>query len=76
MKVDSNKLQELIKDKLRANVDVFENFDTDRSFECRSSLKKFVEDNTQSTFSSQLYHCIGLSEDLYNNVMHTRAKAD
>lgn len=76
MKVDSNKLQELIKDKLRANVDVFENFDTDRSFECRSSLKKFVEDNTQSTFSSQLYNCIGLSEDLYNHVMRTRAKAD
>lgn len=76
MKVDSNKLQDLIKDKLRENIDVFENFETDRSFECRSSLKKFVEDNTQSTFSSQLYNCIGLSEDLYNHTMRTRAKTD
>lgn len=76
MKVDSNKLQDLIKDKLRENIDVFENFETDRSFECRSSLKKFVEDNTQSTFSSQLYNCIGLSEDLYDHVMRTRAKTD
>ena len=52
MKFDSSKLQDLIKDKLRENVDVFENFETGRSFECTSSLKKFVEDNTQSTFSS------------------------
>lgn len=64
MKVNSTKLQDLIKEKLRENVDVFENFETDRSFECMSSLKKFLEDNTQSTFDSQLYNCIGLSEDL------------
>ena len=76
MKVDSNKLQDLIKDKLRENIDVFDNFETGRSFECTSSLKKFVEDDTQSTFSSQLYNCIGLSEDLYDHVMRARAKAD
>lgn len=76
MKVDSSKLQDLIKDKLRENVDVFENFETGRSFECTSSLKKFAEDNTQSTFSSQLYNCVGLSEDLYDHVMRTRAKTD
>lgn len=76
MKVDSDKLQNLIKDKLQENIDVFGNFSTDRSFECMSSLKKFVEDKTQSTFSSQLYNCIGLSEDLYNHVMRARAKTD
>lgn len=76
MKVNSNTLQDLIKDKLRENIDVFENFSTDDSFVCMSSLKKFVEDDTQSTFNSQLYNCIGLSEDLYDHVMRTRAKTD
>lgn len=76
MKVDSNKLQEIVKERLRENIDVFENFETGRSFECTSSLKKFAEDDTQSTFSSQLYNCIGLSEDLYDHVMRTRAKTD
>lgn len=76
MKVNSNTLQDLIKDKLRENIDVFENFSTDDSFVCMSSLKKFVEDDTHSTFNSQLYNCIGLSEDLYDHVMRTRAKTD
>ena len=31
MKVDYHKLQDLIKDKLRENIDVFEDFETDRS---------------------------------------------
>lgn len=42
MKVDYKKFQDLIKDKLRENIDVFEDFETDRSFEGSEWLKKFV----------------------------------
>lgn len=76
MKVDYHKLQDLIKDKLRENVDVFEDFDTDRSFEGSEWLKKFAEDDKKQSIKTQLYNCIGLSEDLYNHVMRKRAKAD
>lgn len=76
MKVDYHKLQDLIKDKLRENIDVFEDFDTDRSFEGSEWLKKFAEDDKKQSIKTQLYNCIGLSEDLYNHVMRKRAKAD
>ena len=76
MKVDYHKLQDLIKDKLRENVDVFEDFDTDRSFEGSEWLKKFAEDDKKQSIKTQLYNCIGLSEDLYNHVMRKRAKSD
>lgn len=40
MKVDYKKLQDLIKDKLRENIDVFEDFETDQSFEGSEWIKK------------------------------------
>lgn len=76
MKVDYKKFQDLIKDKLRENIDVFEDFETDRSFEGSEWLKKFVEDDKQQSIKTQLYDCIGLSEDLYDHVMRKRAKSD
>lgn len=76
MKVDYHKLQDLIKDKLRENIDVFEDFDTDRSFEGSEWIKKFAEDDKKQTLKTQLYNCIGLSEDLYDHVMRKRAKSD
>lgn len=76
MKVDYHRLQDLIKDKLRENVDVFEDFDTDRSFEGSEWIKKFAEDDKKQTIKTQLYNCIGLSEDLYDHVMRKRAKTD
>ena len=76
MKVDYHKLQDLIKDKLRENIDVFEDFETDRSFEGSEWLKKFAEDDKKQSIKTQLYNCIGLSEDLYNHVMRKRAKTD
>lgn len=76
MKVDYHKLQDLIKDKLREHVDVFEDFETDRSFEGSEWLKKFAEDDKKQSIKTQLYNCIGLSEDLYNHVMRKRAKAE
>ena len=76
MKINYDRFEELIKDKLRENIDVFEDFDTDRSFEGSDWLKKFVEDDKKQSIRTQLYNCIGLSEDLYNHVMRKRAKAD
>lgn len=76
MKVDYKKLQDLIKDKLRENIDVFEDFETDQSFEGSEWIKKFAEDDKKQSVKTQLYNCIGLSEDLYNHVMRKRAKTD
>lgn len=76
MKVDYKKLQDLIKDKLRENIDVFEDFETDQSFEGSEWIKKFAEDDKKRSVKTQLYNCIGLSEDLYDHVMRKRAKTD
>lgn len=76
MKINYDRFEDLIKDKLRENIDVFEDFDTDRSFEGSDWLKKFVEDDKKQSIRTQLYNCIGLSEDLYNHVMRKRAKTD
>ena len=52
MKVDYHKLQDLIKDKLRENIDVFEDFETDRSFEGSEWLKKFAEDDKKQSIKT------------------------
>ena len=77
MKVDSNKLQELIEGQIRLNIDVFEDFKSNLpQIRDISNLCEFIEDETRDSCSNILFYIEYVDRDICDHVMCKRVKSD